>query len=84
MQILLILLTGLFLATSLEAQEAPVPYLSQLLQRAHEAQLANQRNGISCFTIVQIYSAGIRGRQDDPGFSFPDGKMILKLNSTRR
>ena len=74
-QILLILLIGLFLATSLEAQEAPVPYLSQLLQRAHEAQLANQREWHLLLHYRANLFGGYTSEQDDPGFFLsPDGK----------
>lgn len=75
MHILLILLAGLFLATSIEAQEAPAPYLSQLLQRAHEDQLARERE----WHLLLHYRANLLGgytsEQDDPGFFLsPDGK----------
>ena len=74
-QILLILLTGVFLATSLEAQEAPVPYVSQLLQRAHEAQLANQREWHLLLHYRANLFGGYTSEQDDPGFFLsPDGK----------
>ncbi len=73
--ILLILLTGLFLATSLEAQEAPVPYLSQLLQRAHEAQLANESEWHLLLHYRADLFGGYTSEQDDPGFFLsPDGK----------
>ena len=75
MHTLLILLAGVFLATSIEAQEAPAPYLSQLLQRAHEDQLARERE----WHLLLHYRANLLGgytsEQDDPGFFLsPDGK----------
>ncbi len=74
-QSLLILLAGLFLATSLQAQEAPAPYLSQLRQRAHQAQLANEREWHLLLHYRANVFGGFTSEQDEPGFFLsPDGK----------
>ena len=73
--ILCILLAGLFLATSVEAEEVPAPYLSQLLQRAHLAQLANEREWHLLLHYRANLFGGFTSEQDDPGFFLsPDGK----------
>ncbi len=65
---LLILLVGLFLATSIEAQEPPAPYLSELLQRAHQAKLANEREWHLLLHYRANLFGGYTSEQDDPGF----------------
>lgn len=73
--ILFILLVGLFLATSTEAQEPPTPYLSQLIQRAHQAQLASEREWHLLLHYRANLFGGYTSEQDDPGFFLSsDGK----------
>ena len=73
--ILFILLVGLFLATSTEAQEPPAPYLSQLLQRAHQAKLADEREWHLLLHYRANLFGGFTSEQDEPGFFLsPDGK----------
>ena len=74
-QILLILLTGLFpgdLSRGARSRQSRTYHNSfnGLMRRSWPT----RGNGISCFTIVQIYSAGIRASRTIPVFSFPDGK----------
>ncbi len=72
--ILFILLIGLF-ATSVEAQEPPAPYLSQLLQRAHQMHLANEREWHLLLHYRANLFGGFTSEQDEPGFFLsPDGK----------
>lgn len=73
--ILFILLAGLFLATSIEAQEPPAPYLPQLLQRAHQMQLANEREWHLLLHYRANLFSGYTSEQDEPGFFLsPDGQ----------
>ncbi len=85
--ILLILLAGLLFATSVEAQEPPAPYLSELLQRAHHAQLANEREWHLLLHYRANLFGGYTSEQDDPGFFLsPDGKTDpqAELDATLR
>jgi hypothetical protein len=73
--ILSILLAGLFVATVVAAEEAPVPYLPQLLQQARQARLADEREWHLLLHYRANLFGGYTSEQDDPGFFLsPDGK----------
>ena len=73
--ILVVLLAGLLLATSVEAEDSTTSYQRQLIQQARQARLADQRE----WQLLLHYRANLLGgytsEQDDPGFFMsPNGK----------
>ncbi|MCI1278197.1 MAG: DUF4105 domain-containing protein [Nitrospira sp.] len=73
--ILSFLLVLLVLATSVAAEDLPAPYVTQLLQQARQARLAEARE----WQLLLHYRANLFGgytsEQDDPGFFLsPEGK----------
>lgn len=76
---LLILLAGLLLTTSVEAQEEFPPYLSQLLLQARQARLADAREWHLLLHYRANLFGGFTSEQDDPGFFLsPEGKTDPK------
>ena len=74
-QLLLILLAACFWAVSLHAEEPPHTYLSQVLQRAHDAHLADAREWHLLLHYRANLFGGYTSEQDDPGFFLsPVGK----------
>ena len=87
MHILSLLLAGLFLATSVAAEDAPAPYLTQLLQQARQARLADAREWHLLLHYRANLFGGYTSEQDDPGFFLaPDGKTNpeVELDATLR
>ncbi len=85
--ILSLLLAGLFLATSVAAEDAPAPYLTQLLQQARQARLADAREWHLLLHYRANLFGGYTSEQDDPGFFLaPDGKTNpeVELDATLR
>ncbi|MBS0169766.1 MAG: DUF4105 domain-containing protein [Nitrospira sp.] len=75
MHVLSILLAACLWAISVQAEEPPAAYLSQLRQRAHEARLADSREWHLLLHYRANLFGGYTSEQDDPGFFLsPDGK----------
>ena len=75
MQLLSILLTVCLWAISVHAEETPPSYLSQLLQRAHQAHLADEREWHLLLHYRANLFGGFTSEQDEPGFFLsPEGK----------
>lgn len=75
MQLLSILLAVCLWAISVQAEESPAPYLSHVLQRAHEAHLADEREWHLLLHYRANLFGGYTSEQDDSGFFLsPDGK----------
>jgi hypothetical protein len=73
---LVALLIALLLATSVEAEDSTTPYLQDLIHRARQARLADERE----WQLLLHYRANLFGgytsEQDEPGFFLaPDGKI---------
>ncbi len=66
--ILLALLAVLLLATSAEAEDSTTPYLQHLIQRAHQARLAHQREWHLLLHYRANLFGGYTSEQDDSGF----------------
>ncbi len=72
---LVALLTALILTTSVEAGESTTPYLQELIQRAHEARVADQREWHLLLHYRANLLGGYESEQDEPGFFMsPNGK----------
>ncbi|MGZ9190552.1 MAG: DUF7843 domain-containing protein, partial [Nitrospira sp.] len=72
---LVALLTAFLLTTSVEAGESTTPYLQELIQRAHEARLADQREWHLLLHYRANLFGGYTSEQDEPGFFMsPNGK----------
>ena len=75
MQLLTLLLAACLWAISVQAEEPPSPYLSHLLQRAHDAHLADEREWHLLLHYRADLFGGYTSEQDDPGFFLsPEGK----------
>ncbi len=73
--ILVALLTVYLFTTSVEAEDSTTPYLQELLHRAHEARLANQREWHLLLHYRAKLFGGYESEQDEPGFFMsPEGK----------
>lgn len=73
--ILVVLLAGLLLATSVEAEDSATSYQQQLIQQARQARLADQREWHLLLHYRADWFGGYTSEQDDPGFFMsPNGK----------
>lgn len=75
------------LATSVSAEDPPTPYLTQLLQQARQARLADAREWHLLLHYRANLFGGYTSEQDDPGFFLaPDGKVDpqAELDATLR
>ena len=73
--ILVALLTAFLLATSVEAGESTMSYPQELIQRAHEGRLADQREWHLLLHYRAKLFGGYESEQDEPGFFMsPEGK----------
>lgn len=74
-RLLFILLAACVWAISVQAEEPPSPYLSHLLQRAHDAHLADAREWHLLLHYRANLFGGYTSEQDEPGFFLsPEGK----------
>jgi hypothetical protein len=75
------------LATSVSAEDPPTPYLTQLLQQARQARLADAREWHLLLHYRANLFGGYTSEQDDPGFFLaPEGKTDpqAELDATLR